>query len=40
MTTTGVFSPATADGNFEKQLKDCKKLCSEYIDIYEDKEYW
>lgn len=25
---------------FEKQLKDCKKLCSEYIDIYEDKEYW
>ena len=25
---------------FEKQLVDCKKLYKQYIEIYEDKEYW
>ena len=35
MTTTGVFSPATADGNFEKQLK-LSRLVWEYADVFED----
>ena len=35
MTTTGVFSPVTADGNFEKQLK-LSRLVWEYADVSED----
>ena len=25
---------------FEQQLNDCKQICKEYIQRYEDKEYW